>query len=151
VALLNYSILSAVSACKDMPLLMYAWEMPKHYAAKIAPSRSKKPYPKAPPATGTKVARPTRDWASYNNELRDRPVKVLELVVDTATLGQWREKSGRPGMPAYSPAAISACYMLRSVARVTLRGTEGLVRHLFEQSGGLSHSGSGLLHALQTP
>ena len=37
--------------------------------------------------------------------------------------------------PAYSSEAITACYMLRSIFHLSLRGTEGLVRLLFSRAG----------------
>jgi hypothetical protein len=96
---------------------------------------STKDRPKAPPATGTKIQRPARDWAAYNNELVDRPRKVMELVVDLATIGAWKVRSGRRGQPAYAAGAISACYMVRSQFHLTLRGTEGVMRSIFSRAG----------------
>ncbi len=91
--------------------------------------------PPAPPATSDYVSRPRRDWSTYNDELRDRPVRTLEVIVDTASTSQWRPRLGRIGRPAYSQAAITACYMLRAVFHLNLRATEGLVRSILASAG----------------
>jgi len=88
-----------------------------------------------PVTEGDYVARPARDWAAYNNELRDRPRKVTEFLVDAAAVASWRVKSGVPGQPAYSDGAISACYMLRALFHLSLRATEGTARLILEGAG----------------
>jgi hypothetical protein len=88
-----------------------------------------------PTTRGDYVARPTRDWAKYNDELRDRPRKVTEFLVDCAVVASWRVKSGHRGQPAYSDGAIGACYMLRAVFHLSLRATEGVVRSILEAAG----------------
>lgn len=98
--------------------------MPKH----IRPAH-------VPTTRGDYVARPTRDWSKYNDELRDRPRKVTEFIVDCAQVATWRTKSGRRGQPAYSDGAISACYMLRALFHLSLRSTEGMCRDILEASG----------------
>ena len=88
-----------------------------------------------PITRGDYVTRPTIDWARYNDELRDRPRKVTELLVDSAGVASWRVKSGLPGQPAYSDGAIGACYMLRALFHLSLRATEGTVRMILEAAG----------------
>ena len=88
-----------------------------------------------PTTQGDYVARPPRDWAKYNDELRDRPRKVTEFLVDAAGVASWRVKSGHRGQPAYSDGAIGACYMLRAVFHLSLRATEGTVRIILEATG----------------
>src|ERR1035438_30747 len=89
----------------------------------------------APPTQADYVARPPRDWAKYNDELRDRPRKVTEFLVDAAGVASWRVKSGHRGQPAYSDGAIGACYMLRAVFHLSLRATEGTARMILEAAG----------------
>jgi hypothetical protein len=88
----------------------------------------------APPVVNHKVSRPARDWAAYNNELRDRPVKAIDVIIDTATIGQWRPQTGLRGRPALSVEAITACYMLRAIFNLPLRATEGLLVRIFEMA-----------------
>jgi hypothetical protein len=98
--------------------------MPKHHRPDHVPI-----------TRGDYVERPPRDWAKYNDELRDRPRKVTEFLVDAAAVASWRTHSGRRGQPAYSDGAIGACYMLRALFHLSLRATEGTARMILEAAG----------------
>jgi hypothetical protein len=103
--------------------------------APLTGSRSKKAQAPArvPRTIGDYV--PRHHEESYDDYLRDRPVRVLQFVIDTQTIGEWRVKSGKRGKPAFSAGAITAAYMLRAVFHLSLRSTEGLMRYLFTQAG----------------
>ena len=82
-----------------------------------------------------KVSRPRRDWAAYNDGLVARGGRVLDVMIDTETLANWKVRTGRRGRPAFSAAAITACYTLKAALGLPLRATEGFLRRLFTDLG----------------
>jgi hypothetical protein len=56
---------------------------------------------------------------------------VFDLVLDTESLAEWKVHTGRRGQPAFSHAAINACYQLRAMLHLTFRSTEGFMAGLF--------------------
>lgn len=85
--------------------------------------------------TGDYVARPDRDWSAYNKELRDRPAKTIDLIIDRAALASWRVRTGHRGQPAYCIEALVISYMLRAQFHLSLRATEGLMRRILLSAG----------------
>ena len=61
------------------------------------PKKRSRLAPKAPATTGEFVSRSARNWSIYNDELRDQLTKVLTLLIDTATIGQWKAHPCRAG------------------------------------------------------
>jgi Transposase DDE domain len=75
------------------------------------------------------------NWGQYNEALVDRG--SLTLWVDQATLKAWRYQgpAQQGAQFRYSDLAIQCVLTLRAVYHLTLRGTEGFARSLFELMG----------------
>lgn len=79
----------------------------------------------------TKIKYRIRNWAEYNQALKQRG--SLELWVSADLLDSWRaEPSGRPGnQPVYSDFAIQIVIQFGKVFHQKLRQTEGLLEDIF--------------------
>ena len=84
----------------------------------------------------TKTPYRVRNWSEYNKALVHRG--SLTLWIDQQVIASWneRERTGRPGRPrTYSDAAIEAALTLRTIYRLPLRQTEGLMLSILELLG----------------
>lgn len=73
-----------------------------------------------------------KNWPEYNEALVKRG--DLTFWLNESVLADWQrtERSGRPGRPqTFSDSALECMLALRSIFRLPLRGTEGLMRSLF--------------------
>ena len=83
----------------------------------------------------TKTKYRIRNWAEYNQALKQRG--SLELWLNAAIADKWRaEPSGRPGnQPIYSDYAIEIVIQFGKVFHQKLRQTEGLLEDIFKLMG----------------
>src|SRR6201747_100406 len=74
-----------------------------------------------------KQKRKVTNWADYNASLRQRG--SLTLWFSEEAIAGWRAapRTTRGGQPWYSPLAILTALTLRTVFRLALRQTEGLI------------------------
>lgn len=80
-----------------------------------------------------KNSRRIRNWAEYNKALINRG--SLTVWFDEKSIEEWHSShhSGARGRPIkYSNAAITCALTLRSLFRIALRATQGLVTSLIE-------------------
>ena len=80
------------------------------------------------------------NWAEYTEILRRRG--DLTIWVTDDTLKQWRapRRTTPGGQPKYSNIAIETCLTLRTIYKLPLRQTQGLMRSIARL-----HSGAGFL------
>lgn len=88
----------------------------------------------APPVVSAKVSRPKRDWQKYNRQLVARG-NVWSFLIADDIVDTWKTRTGRVGRPAFTTAAIVACWQIRVWLRLPLRQTEGFITSLFEAAG----------------
>jgi hypothetical protein len=83
----------------------------------------------------TKTKYRIRNWAEYNQALKQRG--SMELWINADMLDNWRaEPSGRPGnQPVYSDQAIQIVIQFGKVFHQKLRQTEGLLADIFKLMG----------------
>ncbi len=83
----------------------------------------------------TKTKYRVRNWAEYNQALKQRG--SLELWLNADMADKWRaEPSGRPGnQPVYSDYAIQIVIQFGKVFHQKLRQTEGLLEDIFKLMG----------------
>jgi hypothetical protein len=81
-----------------------------------------------------KVSRPKRDWQVYNRQLVARG-NVWSFLISDDIEDTWKVRSGRSGRPAFTVAAIVACWQVRVWLRLPLRQTEGFITSLFQAAG----------------
>lgn len=83
----------------------------------------------------TKTKYRVRNWAEYNQALKQRG--SLELWLNADMADKWRaESSGRPGnQPIYSDYAIEIVIQFGKVFHQKLRQTEGLLENIFRLMG----------------
>jgi len=91
-------------------------------------------YKPAPSTVSHKVTRPKRNWALYDQQLKERG-QVLRFVRTFIRRNEWQVRTGKPGRPSYSREAITVCYMLMNVLNLTTRGVEGYLSETFELLG----------------
>lgn len=88
----------------------------------------------APPVVSAKVSRPKRDWQEYNRRLVARG-NVWSFIISDDIVDTWKVRTGRAGRPAFTTAAIIACWQVRVWLRLPLRQTQGFITSLFEAAG----------------
>ena len=77
-----------------------------------------------------------KNWPEYNEALVKRG--DLTFWLNASVLAEWKqsEPTGKPGRPkTFSDSAVECMLALRSIFRLPLRGTEGLMRSLFALLG----------------
>lgn len=77
-----------------------------------------------------------KNWPEYNEALVKRG--DLTFWLNESVLAEWRNRqpTGKPGRPlTFSDSALECMLALRSIYRLPLRGTEGLMRSLFKLLG----------------
>ena len=82
-----------------------------------------------------KQKRKVTNWANYNASLRQRG--SLTLWFSEEAIAGWRAapRTTRGGQPWYSPLAILTALTLRTVFRLALRQTEGLIASIISLLG----------------
>src|ERR1700733_5965325 len=82
-----------------------------------------------------KQKRKVTNWADYNASLRQRG--SLTLWFSEEAIAGWRAapRTTRGGQPWYSPLAILTALTLRTVFRLALRQTEGLIGSIISLLG----------------
>jgi hypothetical protein len=88
----------------------------------------------APELVSVKVSRPKRDWQAYNRRLVARG-DVWSFLVSDDIVECWKVRSGKAGRPAFTLAAIQACWQIRVWLRLPLRQTQGFITALFTAAG----------------
>jgi hypothetical protein len=75
------------------------------------------------------------NWPEYNESLRQRG--DLTIWVTDEALNQWRapRRSTPGGQPKYSDFAIATCLTLRTIYKLPLRQTQGLMRSIARLMG----------------
>ena len=83
----------------------------------------------------TKTKYRVKNWAEYNQALKQRG--SLELWINNDMIDNWQaEPSGRPGnQPVYSDFAIQIVIQFGKVFHQKLRQTEGLLEDVFKLMG----------------
>ena len=87
------------------------------------------------------------NWAEYTEILRRRG--DLTIWVTDDTLKQWRapRRTTPGGQPKYSNIAIETCLTLRTIYKLPLRQTQGLMRSIARLMG-VDISGAGFLNTV---